>query len=104
MTLVLILTNCPDAATADAIADALIEARLAACANRYPPIESRYRWKGRIETETEHPLILKTRPDLAERAMAEIRRLHPFETPAILRLQADATPGYLDWIAAETGS
>lgn len=102
--LIAILTNCPDEATADAIADALISARLVACANRYPAIESRYRWQGRVAVDREVPLLLKTRPDLADRVVDEVRRRHPYDTPAILRLSLTAEADYLAWIAAETAT
>ena len=102
MTLAAFLVNCPDRVTADRIADTLIAARLVASANRYAPIESRYRWRGRVETATEHPLMLRTRSDLADAVEAEVIRLHPFEVPSILRLIATASADYLGWINAET--
>ena len=103
MPLLALLTNCPDADTADRIADALITARLVACSNRYAPIRSRYHWQGAIEAEEEHPLLLKTRPELADKVEAEIARLHPYDVPPILRIPMEANAAYLDWIAAETG-
>lgn len=100
--MILIQTNCPTEAAADAIADVLLDRRLVACSNRHAPIRSRYRWQGRIEEETEIPLVVKTRPDLAETVEAVIRQHHPYETPAIIRIEATANADYLEWIAAET--
>ncbi len=102
MPMLAILTNCPDEETADAIAEALILSRLAACANRYAPITSLYHWEGAVERATEIPLLLKTRPELAERAEAEIRRLHPYDCPPILRMGLEANADFLAWIADET--
>lgn len=102
MPMLAILTNCPDAETADTIAEALILARLAACANRYAPITSLYHWEGAVERATEIPLLLKTRPELAERVEAEIRRLHPYDCPPILRMGLEANADFLAWIADET--
>ncbi len=102
MPMLAILTNCPDEATADLIAEGLILARLAACANRYAPITSLYRWEGAVERTVEIPLLLKTRPELAERAEAEIRRLHPYDCPPILRVPMEANADFLAWIADET--
>lgn len=102
MEMALILTNCPDADTADRIAEALIGARLAACANRYAPIVSLYHWQGRVEKGAEVPLLIKTRADLAERAAAEVRRLHPYDVPPILRIPVEANADFLDWIGDET--
>lgn len=102
MPMLAMLTNCPDAETADTIAEALILARLAACANRYAPITSLYHWEGAVERATEIPLLLKTRPELAERVEAEIRRLHPYDCPPILRMGLEANADFLAWIADET--
>ncbi|WP_372892181.1 divalent-cation tolerance protein CutA [Rhodosalinus sp.] len=102
MTMTAILTNCPDEATADAIAEGLILSRLVACANRYAPIRSLFHWQGAVARETEVPLLLKTRPALADRAEAEIRRLHPYDCPPILRIAMEANADFLDWIREET--
>lgn len=102
MEMVIILTNCPDEATADRIAEALIGARLAACANRYAPIVSLYHWQGAVAKDTEVPLLIKTRADIADRVAAELRGLHPYDVPAILRVPVTANADFLDWIGAET--
>ncbi len=103
MTIVDIWVNCPTEESASQISDHLISERLAACTNLYPPISSRYRWKGRIENETEHPLLIKTRVSLGDRVEAAVRDLHPYETPSIIRVAIDqANDDYADWIHAET--
>jgi periplasmic divalent cation tolerance protein len=94
--------NCPDAATAAAIAERLIEQRLAACANIHGPIDSIYRWKGRTEREREVPLALKTRADLVPALIAAVRELHPYETPSILAHPVNANDDYRAWVLAET--
>lgn len=95
--------NCPDRETAAAIATALVERRLAACANAYPEIESVYRWKGQVERAHEVPLLVKTRPALFAAVVAVARALHPDETPAIHGVEAAAvTEDYLTWVHAET--
>lgn len=66
MQIIDILVNCPSIRTADAISTALIEQRLVACSNRYPPIQSAYFWKDQVEQEEEHPLLLKTQAALAQ--------------------------------------
>jgi periplasmic divalent cation tolerance protein len=95
--------NCPDADHARRIAERLVEARLAACANIYAPIESVYRWQGAIERAREVPLLVKTRAELFDAVAAEARALHPDDTPAIHALEAAAvTADYLAWAYAET--
>ena len=98
-------STAPDETTARRIASALVEARLAACANLFPGMVSIYRWEGAIETGNEVAVIFKTVPAAAEEACAMIRRLHPYETPCVVALQIDpvgSNPAFLDWIAAET--
>ena len=55
-----------------------------------------------IDSAQEHPLLVKTRPELADAVEAEFTRLHPYDVTAILRIAMDANAAYLDWIAAET--
>ena len=44
METLLVLTNCPDEEAANTIALAIVEARLAACVNILPRVQSIYRW------------------------------------------------------------
>jgi periplasmic divalent cation tolerance protein len=96
--------NCPDAATAHAIAEALVGRRLAAAANIQPPIASLYRWRGRIERRSEVPLVLKTRAELVPALTDAARALHPDLTPAILSRPAAAPDDYRAWLVAETAA
>lgn len=73
------------------------------CSNRYAPIQSAYFWKGKVEQEEEHPLLLKTRAALAQPVEDAIRALHPYEVPPIIRIAVDgANQDYIDWVYAET--
>lgn len=98
-----IWVNCPTVESADTISAALIAQRLVACANRYPAIQSSYRWQGTLEHEEEHPLLLKTRAALAQQAEDAIRALHPYDVPPIIRLNIDgANQDYIDWVYSVT--
>lgn len=94
--------TCPNAATAEAIADALLGARLVACAHVQAPHRSRYWWRGRIEAAEEVALLCKTRADLFDAAAAEARRLHPYEVPGIVGWPLATTADYAAWIVGET--
>ncbi|MBN1106533.1 MAG: divalent-cation tolerance protein CutA [Deltaproteobacteria bacterium] len=84
------------------MAGALVEKRLAACAQIAGPILSVYWWKGRMEEAEEWLLILKTRKDLYDRLEGEIRELHPYDVPEIVAVPlAAGSPDYLRWIDEE---
>ena len=84
---------------AQKIAKYLVEQKLAACVQISGPIESTYRWKGKVETTGEHLCLIKTRASLFKKVEAAIKKLHPYETPEII-----ATPiikgsrEYLNWL------
>lgn len=99
----LVFTHVPDEASAQRITEAAIAARLAACVTRLAPATSTYRWQGRVECETEIPLLLKTRRECYAALQELVRELHPYEVPEILALAAcDALPAWLDWLRTET--
>ena len=102
-TTLLVLTNCPDEESANAIALALVEERLAACVNILPRVQSVYRWQGAVESATEIPLFIKLTATNYPALEAAIRNRHPYQVPEIIALPVDrGLPAYLDWIASET--
>jgi len=99
-----VVTTVPDEATAGAIADALLDARLAACVQVDGPIRSRYRWNGAVEESTEHRCTIKTTAAAAERVVTTVRELHPYDVPEILVVPVlDGDAAYLAWLRAEVG-
>jgi periplasmic divalent cation tolerance protein len=97
-----VTTTAPSREVAGAIADALLEQRLAACIQVFP-IESVYRWQGQRTEETEYLLFIKTREALYEQVQALVRSVHPYEVPEILSLPVTAgLPDYLAWISEVT--
>ncbi len=102
-TTLLVLTNCPDEESANAIALALVEDRLAACVNILPRVQSVYRWQGAVESATEIPLFIKSTATNYPALEAAIRNRHPYQVPEIIALPVElGLPAYLDWIASET--
>jgi len=98
-----VLTNCPDEGSAERIAAALVENRIAACVNRLAPVESTYRWQGRVERATEVPLLIKCTRERYPAVEEAIRQLHPYTVPEIVALPVAAGFGpYLRWVADET--
>jgi periplasmic divalent cation tolerance protein len=98
---VLVLSTVPDDASAETIARALVDEKLAACANLLPAMTSIYRWKGSVERETERQLILKTTRALVPAVEKRLRELHSYELPEFIVLPVDAgSDRYLQWVAA----
>jgi periplasmic divalent cation tolerance protein len=99
----LVLTNCPDDATAERIARTLVEQRLAACVNRLAAVHSIYRWQGAIEQAIEVPLLIKTMRERYPELEAAIRALHRSSVPEIIALPiAAGYAPYLRWVEDET--
>lgn len=99
MSHVVVLVTGPSVDEAERIGRALVEERLAACANLIPSISSAYWWKGKIEEATEALLILKTRQDLVERLVTRVRALHSYTVPEVIALPIlGGNPDYLRWI------
>ncbi len=99
----LVLCNCPDAAVAEAIAQRLVQDRLAACVNLLAPVRSLYRWQGHLEQAQEHTLLIKTTAHAYPALQTAIVALHPYETPEIIAIPiAQGLPAYLDWIHENT--
>jgi periplasmic divalent cation tolerance protein len=97
--LVEIVTTLGSEAEALELARRLVEERWAACGN-VAPVRSVYRWQGRIHAELEFTLALKTSSERAPGAERRLRELHPYETPAILRLAVlAANPEYAAWVS-----
>ena len=93
----------PDEATARRIADHLVHSRLAACANIFP-ITSAYWWEGAVQGGGEWMTVVKTRLSLEDRLEAEVRKLHPYAVPCILRFEVRANADYEYWIMESTGT
>lgn len=101
--MLIVLTNLPDAESADSMARQLIEQRAAACVNRLAPCVSTYRWQGAVETATEVPLLIKTTRAAYPRLEQVIRAAHPYELPEIVAIPVEqGLPAYLDWVGQET--
>jgi periplasmic divalent cation tolerance protein len=98
---IVVLVTCGTAKEARRIAHALVERRLAACANLFSvPIHSIYRWKGKVESAKEFQLTIKTSRKRFRAVAAEVKRLHSYDVPEIIALPISAGSGrYLDWIS-----
>ena len=103
MTTLLVLTNLPDRAAAERLAETLIAQRLAGCVNILAPCRSVYRWREAVQHDEEHPMLIKTTAERYPALETAIRAGHPYELPEIIAVPVErGLPAYLDWVAAET--
>jgi periplasmic divalent cation tolerance protein len=95
----IVFTTWPDVEKARNAARVLVAEKLAACANLVPQVESIYRWEGRIETETEVMMVLKTTIGRYPQLETRIKALHTYAVPEVVSLRVtDGLPGYLRWV------
>ena len=100
-TVMLCYCSCPDAASAQAIAEALVGERLAACINRLPGVHSTYRWQGAVTTDREELLLIKTTVGRFDALKARLLELHPYELPELIAVPVEwAHEAYLAWVRA----
>jgi len=95
----IVLVTAPDLKTARRLAGAALRARLIACANLIPKIESHYWWQGKIERGSEVLLILKT----TRKCLAKLEKLivaeHPYDTPEFIVMRLEGgNRRYLYWL------
>jgi len=99
----IVMTTVADAEQAKALARAVIEARLAACAQTLT-ISSCYRWDGKVVEEGEQMILFKTLADQYSALETFLLERHPYDTPEIVRLPVDGVSGkYRDWLVSEVG-
>jgi len=102
MSELLVLCTCPDADTAQRLAHALVEQRLAACVSLLPGLRSVYRWQGEIEESSELMLLAKSTQERFPALRVALEDMHPYEVPEIIAIAiADGLPAYLDWLRAQ---
>lgn len=84
---------------AEKISQTLVEEKLAACVNTISPINSIYRWKGKIEKAREALLVIKTKKSLAQKIIKKVKSIHSYECPEIIFTEIEkGNKEYLGWI------
>jgi periplasmic divalent cation tolerance protein len=102
---ILVLSTVGEPAVGRRIATALVEEGLAACVNVTGPVDSTYRWRDAVTTETEHLMLIKTRAALYPALEQRLKELHPYEVPEIIAIELRAgAKSYLEWVLQSTVS
>lgn len=99
--MILFYIPCPDKASAEQIAQTLLNEKLVGCANIIPGMESLYWWQGKIESSSEHILLLKTpkTSDAQSIVTKRVLELHPYEVPCVMTLpNAGINESYKKWL------
>ena len=100
---ILVITNFPDNESASALAQELVNQRLAACVNIMPVCTSIYRWQNEMESAEELPVFIKTQQKHYNRVEQIINAMHPYELPEVIAVPVtDGLSAYLQWIMDET--
>ena len=98
-----VMVTVPDMDLARRLATAGLEAKLAACANIVPAIESHYWWEGKLESSNEALVIFKTRQEMLPKLEQIVRDVHSYDTPEFVALPLIAgSRKYLAWIENNT--
>ena len=100
---IVVLVTCGSEEEALKIARSLVEERLAACVNLFPPVRSIYRWDGKIWDEKEWLLIIKTQQNRFEELEKRVKVLHSYSVPEIIGLPIiEGASSYLEWLKEMT--
>ena len=95
----IVLTTSGSEDEARRIANHLVENQLAACVNLIPRVESIYRWQGKVESNREWVLLIKTTAGRFPAVHDAIRELHSYELPECIAVAIeDGSPDYLQWL------
>jgi periplasmic divalent cation tolerance protein len=99
---IVVYVTAGSSAEGERLARTLVEERLAACVNRIGPVQSVYRWQGKIEQSQEELLIIKTHSLLFSDLEKRVRELHSYSVPEVIALPVvDGSEGYLRWLSEQ---
>ncbi len=99
MNFYLFIVTVPNVEEGKKIARILVESKLAACVNIINDISSIYRWKGEIQVDNEHLLLIKTTENKAESLIQKIIAIHSYSVPECIGFKVEkGSQKYLNWI------
>ncbi|OGC03619.1 hypothetical protein A2V82_08090 [candidate division KSB1 bacterium RBG_16_48_16] len=103
MEYLLVITTCSSQKEAEAIVDKVLQARLIACANIIPAVQSFFHWKGEISHEQEVVVLMKTQKKHLDELVEWIQVNHSYQVPEIIAIPiVGGNTDYLNWVKEET--
>ena len=97
MSLIVVYVTHESESAARQLADAIVQQRLAACANLFP-IHSAYWWQGELQHDAEWVSLLKSTPENWARLREAVEQLHPYDVPCVVKYEVEANEAYEQWI------
>lgn len=97
MGVIFVYVTNPNRRTAKRIATHMLKKKLIACANIFP-IDSVYWWEGKIEETKEFVLIIKSSSENWRKIKDDIKKIHPYSIPCIIRINIEANKKFGDWL------
>ena len=99
--MILVYVVCKNKEEANNIGKLLVKKKLAACANTFP-IGSFYYWDNTLVEDNEFVLIFKTLLNKYKELEKNIKKLHSYKLPAIIKINAESNREYENWISENT--
>lgn len=104
----LFYVTCENQQKAESIASTLLNEKLIACANIFPPVIAMYPWHGQVEKTSETVMILKTvissDNENSNRLADRLRDLIGYEIPCLIEIQpSHVNQDYLHWLMTGMG-
>jgi periplasmic divalent cation tolerance protein len=97
--MLVVLTTVESAGEADSLARAIVESKLAACVQILPKMTSVYFWEGKVQTEPEHLLLIKTLEEKFDALSEFLQKNHSYDVPEIVAIPAEKiSEDYGDWV------
>lgn len=98
--MIFVYITCKNKSQAIKISKHLLQKRLIACANIHP-INSVYLWNGKITNGKEFALIGKTADKNYEKIKDEVKKIHSYDIPCVIKIKVDSNPDYEKWVNSE---
>ncbi|KAI3979012.1 hypothetical protein MKX01_016187 [Papaver californicum] len=100
---IVVYVTVPTKEAGKKLAESIVTEKLAACVNRVPGVESVYQWEGKIQTDSEELLIIKTRESLLEPLKVHIKANHEYDVPEVIAIPIiGGSLQYLEWLKKST--